>query len=51
MTTAEALAHAVRILIITLKLDPALSMSRPSLGVWIELEQALVEYEREREQP
>ena len=51
MTATETLVHAVRILILTLKLDPALSMSRSSLGVWVELEQALVKYEQERETP
>ncbi len=48
MTSAvEALARAVRVLILTLKMDPALSMSRPSLGPWRELEEALKRYEQE----
>ncbi len=48
MSLSDALAHAVCILITTLKLDPGFVMSKPSLGPWRELEEALAQYEAEQ---
>lgn len=48
MTAVEILAQAVRVIIVTLKHDPAFSMGVPSLGPWRELEAALEQFEREQ---